>query len=1028
LRTTPNTCPVYLVGLLTGWLLCGLAVAQSNAQPITQEYLIQQAADEALLIRIDAYEAEFNSRIRGEEGEGILYSGIANSRIAPVFQYVTPPDSPRQLGIEVSSQKYTNRSEFDLQLTRVTVWDERSNAVSHAYQMLSFGMQTPVGDSEADWTVRIDNLTNAGRLFQQYGMNEMRLWSRFLAAHLVHYQLHDYSISYRMSREILAELNVAHLPQLELAAWQLQGAALSGLKQSGALSVRAQNPDRVQRALAHTGQLAKSMGALHVQAQALDESGSEYASDGQFSEALARFQNAVEIADSVGDVELSKHSRESMLEIHAQQGDAPASSEVLQQIETQLTGQNAGDELALNLLAQARLFIRDYRYDKARDVLTQAVAFQNYSAIRKQLDFELARIAYQTGRPDDSLALLQRAGIGVHRQKRNNSILDNGQALSLLASVHRSRGEIAEMREARRTQGLYDRGHDHYLYQRGLDELAAGRADQQAASRHFRQSFTAAYQVGNHELRDLALLQYCSLNSDWQCSRVNIDSSYQRQLSGGIPRHAAEAMYLYARILVRNGQREQAINTMHTLVDRIHFLRNTLPGVLGAWYQEQHESLFGFFIDLLVTGARREDSANETRSLLALSKIRLIGRYDSADPNPDSDSKELQSLRALLAERSVAPTGVATRKLAGDINQRLDGLQEPFKAQFAHLSEGGIKAYLDNLANHEMLLSYHVSEHTAQVWVAHKGIVTQRVITNPASVYRQLRQAHNTLPAAGEAEFRDTMDQLGARLLDPVADLLTRKIYWIPAGPLLGLPLDAIRLKGHYLAEKHDVVNLLSFPARPGPAAALQTGSIDTVFLAGNPQDYSGSYANSFDTTDEIRTIMDIFVGPGLRTVQGAALLPDEFQDQRFGQANLAHLAMPGVIDLHDPARSSLELSGSEDGPRRTRYQLEGIGPGSLSSRLVLLSSTRTTGTPVSAFASKVGLVEGFTRAGTHTVIVDLWANSGKADEGFLVDFYRELQDTSDIAESLQYAKRRYLKNNHGTGLYGWAGYQLFIR
>lgn len=1001
---------------------CGLAVAQNAAAPLSQEYFVQQAADEAVLIRIDGFEAEFESTIKGEEGAELLRSGISNSRIAPVFQYVQPPAKTRQLGIELTTGKQTSRSGFQLQLTRLTVWDERSNAVSQAYQMLSYGMQSPSVDAAANWTVQINSLNDAAQIFRHYGMNEMRLWSLYLAAHLVHHQLHDYSMAYRMSREIIAQLNVARLPDIELATWQLQSAALIGLKKMDALPVSAQNPDPVQSTLRHTAQLAESMGALQVQAQALYTSGREYAADQRFPEALEQFQQAVQIADFVADMELSKHSRESLVQLHTRQGDAPASNEVLQQIESQLAGQGAGDELALNLLAQGRLLISNYRYAKAREVLGQALGYQNNSAIRKQLHFELARVYYQTGRLDESLDMLQQAGISAHRQRRANSILDNGQTLALLAAVQRGRGAFAEMRELRRTQGLYDASQGHYLYQRGLDELAAGT---QRPAEYFKLSLDAARRDSDHELADLALLQYCLALPGQPCPQADAEAAYQRLAGGGVPRLSAEAMYLWAQWMARQGQYVQAIDTLQTLVDEIHLLRHFLPGVLGAWYQERSKTLFGFYLGLLTDPGNRH-TTDEIDSLLALSKIRLIDAYDPAEPEPESSVVDAQSLRSSLADREAATNKPATRGTTDTINQALAVLRARLRTQFAYLSAAGIQAFLHSLAKDEVLLTYHLSADRALVWVGHRGRVVRRELSGAATIDRQLRQAQGSLANAGETRFIEVMDTLGAQLLEPVGDLIGDRVYWVPAGPLLGLPLDALRLDGHYLVEKHEVVSLLSFPARPGPARALQTGAIDGVFVAGYPQEFSAGYATQFDTTDEIRAVMDLFVGPGLHIVQGPALLPDEFQDPRFAQASLAHLAMPGVIDLHDPLRSSLELSGTEDGPPRTRYRLENIPPGSLRTGLVFLSSTTTTGTPQQAFSSRPGLVADFTRAGARAVIADLWDSAGQSDAAFLADFYRQLRDTGDIASALHDAKRHYLRNNRGTGLYGWAGYQLF--
>ncbi len=981
---------------------------------------MQQAAEEALLIRIDAFEAEFESTIKGEDAEELLRSGIPDSRIVPVFQYVQPAAKARQLGIQVVSSTQTSRSRFELQLTRLAVWDERSNAISQAYQMLSYGMQDTPVDSAANWTVKINSLTNAAGLFRQYGMNEMRLWSLYLAAHLVHHRLHDYSMAYRMGREIIAELNVARLPEIELAAWQLQGAALIGLKQMDALPVTEQNPDPVQSALRYTAQLAESMGALQTQAEALYTSGLEYAADGRYPEALQQFQGAVRIADSVADTDLSKRSRESLVQVHDIQGDAPASGEVLQQIGSQLSGQGGGDELALNLLAQGRLLISNYRYAQARDVLTQALGYQNNSAVRMQLNFELARVFYQTGRLDESLAMLQQAGVSAHQKKRANSILDNSRALALLAAVQRGRGAFAEMRESRRSQGLYDDGQAHYLYQRGLDEVAAGT---QRSAAYFKQSLDAANREGDPELADLALLQYCLAADSQPCSRSDVEGAYQRLATGGVPRRSVEAIYLSAQLLARQGEQARAISTMRMLVDEIHLLRHFLPGALGAWYQERHESLFGFYLGLLADSG----TATEIDSLLALSKMRLIDTYDAAEPEPESSMVDVTPLRSQLAARETATSQLEARGLADAINQALAGLRESLGTQFAYLSADGIRHYLLGLANDEVLLTFHIDADGAQAWVGHKGRVVRREIGGAATLYRQLQQAHGLLASAGEGRFIEVMDELGKQLLGPVSDLIDDRVFWIPAGPLLGLPLDAFRVDGHYLAEKHEVINLLSFPANPAPGRTLRTGAIDGVFVAGYPQDFSAGYALRFETTDEIRAVMDIFVGPGLNIVQGPALLPDEFQDARFTQASLAHLAMPGLINLQDPLRSSLELSGTEEGPVRTLYRLENIRQGALSTGLVVLSATQASGTPPTAFSSRPGLIADLTRAGARVVIANLWGTTGQSDVIFLADFYRQLRSSGDIASSLQDAKRHYLRNNRGMGLFGWAGYQLFI-
>ena len=472
---------------------------------------MQQAADENLLITINAFEAEFESQIFGQNGAELLHSGISGSRMIPVFQYVTAPEGDRQLDIKVISDLYTKRSEFGLELTRLKVWDDRSNSVSRAYDLLSFGMlrsRGDSGDSAANWTVKIDSLINAGRLFQQFGMQEMRQWSNYLAAHVIQFHLHDYSIVYSMTGEILAELKGSRFRKIELATLQLRSAALIGLKRAGSLNIPANGPDPVQAVLSRTVTLAAAMQFYFEQAQALYTSAVEYAADSLNTQALEQFQQAVKIADSVGDAEFATDIREKIVQIHAVQGNTRASSEVLQKIETQLLEEGAGDELALNLLAQGRLFIRGYAYDQAIEVLYQALDHQNDSAIRRQINFELAIVFYETGRLDEAVAYLRLAvaNMGSSQAKRINPVVDMGEALRIMANIHRTRGEFAKMRKVRSAQGQFHFARAQYLYDRGLDEQAAAGGNRSRAQALFRQSHTAASETGHIDLKHLARL------------------------------------------------------------------------------------------------------------------------------------------------------------------------------------------------------------------------------------------------------------------------------------------------------------------------------------------------------------------------------------------------------------------------------------------------------------------------------------------------------------------------------------------
>jgi CHAT domain-containing protein len=863
-------------------------------------------------------------------------------------------------------------------------------------------------------------------------MQEMRLWADYLTAHLIYFHLHDHSYVYSMTREILKNLKNTRLQKIELATLQLQSLALIGLRRSGSLNLSAENTDMIQVVLAQAAELADAMNYHFERARALYASGVEFANQAFYPNALEQFQLAVELADSVGSAELATAIRESIVQIHTIQGDAPATSEVLQEIETQLVEDGGGDELALNLLAQARLLITSYHYGEALEVLSGALSYENHSAIRRQINFELAKIHYETGRLDESMAYLQLAEInpGSRQKLRGKPVIDVGEGLRIMANIHRIKGQWEPMQEARRAQGRQQPPADQYLYDQGLDVIArAGKNRQQAAS-FFRQSHAAATTADHIDLKHLAHLQYCALVAakDSLCSKPAVKTSYEWLLTGGVPRFTTEAMFLWAQIKVLDGQRSDALSVLDRMADEIHFLRYSLPGVLGEWYWNRHELVFETWLKLLVSDSGRGGRADGSVSLLALSKIRYIENYTGSELDVTRRSVATDLVRDQLAQRASRGPGQARYALNDKINGELDKLRASFRKRFEFLSASGLQEHMRSLASDEVVLTYHISPSLAQVWITQKGKVQRRDIANPGGLYQTLETARQGLANIGLVAFNSRMDELGKRLLGPVADLLTEKIYWISAGPLLGFPVDALRLSGRYLVEQHTVVNLLSFPLNTYPDKSLQTGSMQKVFLAGNPQDYGGEYASRLETSAEIQSLADIFVGPGLQILQGLALLPDEFQTEHFLQSNLIHLSMPGIINLKFPGNSVLELSEGEYDPGRMVLKPADIRSQKLAAGLVFMSSTRLIESPLSDFTSQPGLVSDFLDTGARCVAVNFWSNDAESNEAFVTDFYRRLQVSGNIAEALRTSRLQYLKNNRDNGLYDWAGYQLFIR
>jgi len=904
--------------ILVLYFLPGLANANNPTNRLQQEYFVRQEADEALLIRVNAFEAEAESKVFAPEHQLLLSSAMPQSRLVPIFQFIAATPKPRQLDIEVSASLHTANSKFDIEFTRLSAWDNRSATLMRAYSLLSFGMQASNVNSAADWTVKINSLMTAGSTFKQYGMQELRLWTAYLVAHLVQYRLHDYNMVLGLTRDILADTGGTRWQEIELAALQLRSAALIGLTQSGAAQSPAAEPDPVQAALQETAERADAIGYAFEKAQAIRKSALAYESQSMFPMAEEQFQLALKIAQSIGDDELATGIRESLVKMHAGQGDDPATNKVLQEIETHLLADGGGDELASNLLQQGRIFIRGYRYPEAIDVLLQALEFENDSSIRTQLNLALAKAHFETGRNSVSQQYLQ--AVGISRQQAPAYFLRNYQA---------------------------------------------------------------------------TLANPSSL------------------------RYTTEAMYQRARSLAARGQRGQAIKLMEALIDEVSFLRRSLPGALGAWYWQRREQLLTYYLDLQMPGSR-QDNAAALDSLLSLSKMRFSESPAVAPAGTDA-------LRTLLAQAQSTAGSKKAAGLKGRVARELNALRASFKRRYAYLSTSGMHSFLQNLSPDEALLTYLVTPSTAYVWVGRNNKIQQHKIADARQLYTDLQASGSDLLKAPGRVPGWPPAGLGARLLGPVIGRLPETVYLIPSGLLLGLPLDALQINGRYLAQDHSIVNLLSFPANDKPAASLKLSTTAGIFLAGHPQDFAGAYATRLETSAEIQRVTDIFRGPGLHIIQGAALLPDEFQSKAFATANLAHLSMPASINFSDPERSSLELSEALRGAGRTAFRQKDIQRLKLQPKLVFLSAARTVGRPRSSMSTQVGVVSAFLDAGAGAVIASLWRNKIAAADVLVPDFYQRLETTTDIAASLAGAKRQFIRNKRGQKSMDWARYQIYI-
>ena len=190
------------------------------------EYMIYQYPDTSLVLKLDVAEAEFNVQTFGPESALLKSSAVPGRRIGPVFQHIDSSSRARQLMIEVRPGRPVQRSAIRLEVLQFAAGDRNMADQLRAYQLFSVGTELARASDASTWASKAYSLQNAAGVFAALGMEEMRLWSEYFAAHLVLYRLNDPLMALELAGPVQAGANRAGYPQPELAARMLEAEAV----------------------------------------------------------------------------------------------------------------------------------------------------------------------------------------------------------------------------------------------------------------------------------------------------------------------------------------------------------------------------------------------------------------------------------------------------------------------------------------------------------------------------------------------------------------------------------------------------------------------------------------------------------------------------------------------------------------------------------------------------------------------------------------------------------------------------------
>ncbi len=1028
------------------------------------EYFVHQNPGVTLLIRIVGFETEFESRVFGPDGVLIVTSRLSATRLGVLYQLIEPANELRQLSVKLQPTSKTSNSSLNIELVQLRSNDRESTALIQAYRLLTLGQKAhSAQDSEAG-SMGIYALHEAANVFRQLGMEERRLWAVYYAGVKALDTLRDTQSAVEAANFVNSQAQRAGFGQLQLAATLLHGAALSNPSARLPAKTIAANLEEAQRVLEDATRMAETMDSQYQQAWAVSRRGMAYDRAGETQLALQQYLRALELAGPLGDATLTNQVRGDAADASERLGDTQSAVAILGAMNQDLADAGEDEKLSRSLLAQGRMLIGNYQYVDASSVLEQALRLERQNPESGQegpVGLMLAQAYYHLGRMARALSLLQMSITKTRGSEQRGLVTE---ALSSAANIHRHRGEYGLARVRRDQQAdLSDTAAARALveYQRLLDLRRNATSDPADVARAFGSSYRAAAQANLDDLGNLSVMQLCSLqsagNRSGDCTRERVQGAANELMQSGVPRHALEGRHLLAVYLSHSGRTAQAIDQMVRLNVDARFFRSQLPGLLGAWYWENRAAISQQYMSMLLRdpGYLSRGAIDGRQSFAALDQLRNHSRQ--GNPTVDgnlqaSRSDELLSLRSMISEREKSADRQESKQLAEHINDTLSVLRES-----AGLTDpvGAVDRQLRSLSRGEAVLTYYFDDDDVHVWVGdRKGILLTRIangrdvqwaLTRAGQLLRAGRQLAGDAPAdsapgaASDIALDAALDTVGRGLVEPIVGRLRDRIYFIPAGPISGFPLDAVRVKNRYLAERHEVIHVLSLAAlgdRKRNDESLNSLKEDAkMFLAGNPLMSAAAFPDYQGNARELRAVANLFIGPNLHMVQGNALTVDEFADARLSQAAAIHLAAPTHIDLATPANSKIYLSDSRTEPGAEFITANAIRSWSLSADLLVLSSSEMKGINRHSFSNHIALVSELLDAGADSIVCSLWSNEDMAVAAFMTNFYSDLIESGSPLSSLYAVKRQWLKasgkssgrpSGEGSMVRLWAGFQLY--
>jgi CHAT domain-containing protein len=569
----------------------------------------------------------------------------------------------------------------------------------------------------------------------------------------------------------------------------------------------------------------------------------------------------------------------------------------------------------------------------------------------------------------------------------------------------------------------------------------------------------ALYQSTNSSNQAANTLMFAAfINNELRQTTVALTQLEQAQAllqSSGDRLQQLSALLLKGGIQVNQGNTNQAISTLKSLIDTIESLRDDIKvSDLKLSFISKQSDPYAVLITLFWQTGRYEEAfeyverakARAFLDQMAGSRVNL-----RAGATPDLIQREqnlnfsMNSLRSQLAKlKKIDENANLDQTKIAELQTKLNSFEKDYSVLLQELqiknpevaSLRSVNISKDILANIQKqldpettLVEYYVTSERTFAFVITQDSFQQisldnadsASLDNRISIFRANHKNKND--ESGSSESQRALKDLHQWLIAPLQPhLKTRKLAIVPHGILHNIPFAALNDDKRYLVDDYALSllpsgNVLQFLHKK-PIA-----KISTLLALGNPKPIELAPLNYAES--ETKEVAALY---GVKPLLGPEATESAVWSQA-GNANILHLATHGQYNSTNPLFSTLLLGGKKatdnsynDGRLEVRevYELD-----LKETNLVVLSACETAKGKPSNGDDIVGLSRAFLYAGTPSIITTLWSVDDEASGLLMQKFYKNLKSGMEKAEALRQAQVeiRSIPKYHNP--YYWAAFTL---